>query len=68
MLEKLRQMEINYNMLSEKLTDPDIISDQQQYVELMREYKHMTPIVEQYHIYRDADRNLTEAKELLESG
>lgn len=68
MLEKLRQMEINYNILSEKLTDPDIISDQQQYVELMREYKHMTPIVEQYHIYRDADRDMKEAKELLESG
>ena len=68
MLEKLRQMELNYNILSEKLTDPDIISDQQQYVELMREYKHMTPIVEQYHIYRDADRNMKDAKELLDSG
>ncbi len=68
MLEKLRQMELNYNTLSEKLMDPEVVSDQKQYIELMREYKHMTPIVEQYHAYRDVDRNLNEARDLLESG
>ncbi len=68
MLEKLRQMEENYNTLSKKLMEPDIISNQNQYVEIMREYKHMTPIVEQYHAYKDAERNRSEARDLLESG
>ncbi len=68
MLEKLRQMEINYNTLSEKLTDPEVISDREQYAQLMREYKKMTPIVEQYHVYRKTKENLQEAAELLDSG
>lgn len=68
MLQKLKQMEENYNTLSEKLMDPEITSDQKQYASLMREYKHMTPIVEQYHAYRDADKDFNDALEILESG
>ncbi|MBQ8514826.1 MAG: peptide chain release factor 1 [Ruminococcus sp.] len=68
MLDKLRQMEVNYNTLSERLMDPEVISDQQQYVELMREYKRMTPIVELYHEYQRAQNNFQEARALLESG
>jgi peptide chain release factor 1 len=68
MLDKLRQLETNYNTLSEKLTDPDVVSDQQKYVELMREYKRMTPIVEQYHVYKAAEESFRDAKELLDSG
>ncbi len=68
MLEKLKQLEGNYNILNQKLMDPEIVSDQQQYVELMREYKRMTPIVELYHEYRRADSSFHDAKELLESG
>ncbi|MDE6020209.1 MAG: peptide chain release factor 1 [Ruminococcus sp.] len=68
MLEKLRHIEENYNTLNEKLMNPEVISDQHQYAELMREYKHITPIVEQYHAYCNAERNYTDALELLESG
>lgn len=68
MLEKLRHIEENYNTLNEKLMNPEVISDQHQYAELMREYKHMTPIVEQYHAYCNAERNYNDALELLESG
>ena len=48
--------------------DPAVVSDQQAYVQLMREYKHMQPIIEKYHEYLQAQKNFEEAKELLSDG
>ena len=66
MLDKLRQMEENYHAIQEKLMDLDVVGDNQQYAQLMREYKHMQPIIEKYHEYLRAQRDFTEAKELLD--
>ena len=66
MLDKLRQMEENYHAIQEKLMDPDVVGDNQQYAQLMREYKHMQPIIEKYHEYLRAQRDFTDAKELLD--
>lgn len=66
MLEKLRQMEENYHALHVKMMDPDIMSDNQQYAQLVREYKHMQPILEKYHAYLRVQDDFDEAKELLE--
>ena len=68
MLEKLQQMEEKYLQMGEKLMDPAVVSDQQAYVQLMREYKHMQPIIEKYHEYLRAQKNFEEAKELLSGG
>ena len=68
MLEKLQQMEEKYLQMGEKLMDPAVVSDQQAYVQLMREYKHMQPIIEKYHEYLQAQKNFEEAKELLSDG
>ena len=37
MLEKLRQMEENYHAMQEKMMDPAVVGDNQQYAQLMRE-------------------------------
>lgn len=66
MLEKLRQMEENYCAMQNKMADPDIIADNQQYAQLMRDYKHMQPIMEKYQEYRTAQRDYDEAKDVLE--
>ena len=68
MLEKLQQMEEKYHQMGEKLMDPAVVSDQQAYVQLMREYKHMQPIIEKYHEYLQEQKNFEEAKELLSGG
>lgn len=68
MLEKLQQMEEKYLQMGEKLMDSAVVSDQQAYVQLMREYKHMQPIIEKYHEYLQAQKNFEEAKELLSGG
>lgn len=67
MLEKLRQMEENFLTMQEKMTDPEVIADNRQYAELMREYKHLEPIMETYHAYQHAAQDFSEAKQLLSS-
>ena len=48
MFEKLAAMESKYDEISERLSDPDIVSDNKLYTQLMREFKNMTPIIEHY--------------------
>ncbi|WP_303835762.1 peptide chain release factor 1 [Ruminococcus flavefaciens] len=68
MFEKLALMEQKYEEISAKLSDPDIISDNKLYTQLMREFKNMTPIIEKYREYKKAQAAFDEAKELLEGG
>lgn len=68
MLEKLKLLEARYEEISLKLTDPDVISDNDQYKSLMKEYKNLTPIVEKFREYKGAKDAFDDAKELLDAG
>jgi len=68
MFEKLALMEQKYEEISAKLSEPDIVSDNKLYTQLMKEFKNMTPIIEKYREYKKAQAAFDEAKELLESG
>ena len=46
MFDNLVVFENRYNEINEKLYDPDIVSDQKLYADLMKELKNITPIVE----------------------
>ena len=48
MFDNLVVFENRYNEINEKLYDPDIVSDQKLYADLMKELKNITPIVEKY--------------------
>lgn len=68
MFEKLSVMEQKYEEISSRLSEPDVISDNKLYTQLMREYKSMTPIIEKFREYKKADDSFNEARELLEAG
>ena len=68
MFEKLAAMESKYDEISERLSDPDIVSDNKLYTQLMREFKNMTPIIEKYREYKKQLAQNEEAKELLDGG
>lgn len=68
MFEKLALMEQKYEEISSKLSEPDIVSDNKLYTQLMKEFKNLTPIIEKYREYQKAQESYDEAKELLESG
>lgn len=66
MFEKLKLTEDRFEEISEKLSSPDIISDNELYAKLMKEYKSLTPIVEKYREYTAAVKDREGARELLE--
>ncbi len=69
MFSRLEAIEKRYEEINKDLCDPNIISDQNTYKSLMKEYKNLSPVVEKYREYKKAEKNSSEAKEILsESG
>ncbi len=65
MLEKLSFTAARFEALAERLSDPSVISDQEQFKKLMREHKNLSPIVEKYREYKAAADTLEESRSLL---
>lgn len=68
MFEKLQSAEEKFEEINQKLMDPNVISDNEQYKNLMKEYKKLAPLIEKYRQYKKAKADFEEAKELLEAG
>ena len=68
MLEKLSEVEKHYEEISEKLFDPNIVSDIEKYKSLMKEQKNLSPIIEKYREYKKAESDFEEAKQMLDDG
>ena len=68
MLEKLSEVEKHYEEISEKLFDPNIVSDIEKYKSLMKEQKNLSPIVEKYREYKKDESDFEEAKQMLDDG
>ncbi len=66
MLDKLRMAEARYDEISNKLSDPDVISDNELYKALMKEYKSLTPLMETYRDYRTAAATCEDAKRIMQ--
>lgn len=65
MFDKLEFIEEKYQELSEKISDPDVISDQKLWQKLMKEHADLGPIVEKYKEYKDTINGIDEAKEII---
>lgn len=65
MFDKLQGIEDKLEKINSSLCDPEVVSNQEEYKELMREAKTLTPIVEKFREYKKANSDLTEAKEML---
>ncbi|MBR2876202.1 MAG: PCRF domain-containing protein, partial [Clostridia bacterium] len=65
MLDKLEQVELRFEKVNELICLPEVVNDQNQYKELMRELKNLTPVVECFRAYKEADETEKEASELL---
>lgn len=66
MLDKLRMAEARYDEINAKLSDPNVVSDNKLYRELMLEHKNLTPLIETYRKYIKYSDAFEEAKALLE--
>ncbi len=65
MLDRLEELEKKYIELSDKINDPDIISDNELWRRLMKEHSDITPIIEKYKEYKQTLNDIEDAKEML---
>jgi peptide chain release factor 1 len=65
MFEKLEFIEEKYEELGMKISDPEVISDQNLWQKLMKEHADMGPIVEAYKTYNGILSGIEEAKQML---
>jgi peptide chain release factor 1 len=68
MLEKIQIVKQRFDEINDLIIQPDIISDQQRYAKLMKEYKDLKLIVDKGDIYKEAADNMSEAEEIIADG
>lgn len=66
MFEKLSFIEEQYEELSKKISDPDVIADQETWRKLMKEHSDLTPIVEKYREYKANQETIEDAKVMMD--
>ena len=66
MLEKLEKIVARYDFLTEEISKPEVIADNNSWKKLVKEHSNLTPIVECYTQYRKAKSELDANMELLE--
>lgn len=66
MFDKLEEVEKRYNELNKKISDPDVIADQENWRKYMKELSLMTDIVNKYIEYKNVKSAMEEAKEMME--
>ena len=66
MFDKLKSVEQRFEDVSTMLSDPSVVSDQEQFKKLMKKHKNLTPVVEKFREYCTVKQNGDMAKEMLE--
>ncbi len=66
MFDKLQEVEDRYEEISHKLSDPDVINNQEEYRRFMKEYSDLEEIVQAYREYKKVTNEVEEARELLD--
>ena len=65
MFDNLDELEKKYEELTEKISDPAVISNQTEWSKMMKERSDLEPIVEKYKEYKKVKQNFEESKELM---
>ena len=66
MFQKLEAVEKRYVELNEKIADPEMISNQNEWKKMMKEHSDLTDIVEKYREYKKVKQNILDAEAMLE--
>ena len=65
MINRLEGVEKRYEELNKLISDPEVISNQNEWKKLMKEHSDIEDIVFKYREYKTVSKNLEEAKEML---
>ncbi len=66
MFEKLEAIEKKYDELTKLISDPEIISNQNEWRKYMKEHASMEDVVQKFREYKKVKNDMDEAKELME--
>ena len=67
LIEKIDIVEKRYDEIYQMIGNPDIISDQKKYIELSKELKDLSKLVDKGKLYKDALNQKKEAEEYISS-
>ena len=65
MFDKLEELEKKYEELTNLISDPEVISDQESWRKYMKEQSAMKDVVEKYKEYKLVKKNMNDAKEMI---
>ena len=66
MFEKLESVEKRYVELTEKISDPAVIANNNEWRQLAKEHSSIEDVVLKYREYKEAEKQMAEAKEMME--
>ncbi|MFR9523415.1 MAG: peptide chain release factor 1 [Rikenellaceae bacterium] len=62
---RLDGLKLKFEEIGQKLTDPEVIGDVKQYIQLTKDYKELEPIIETSERFRKAINDLADAKDIF---
>jgi len=66
MYSKLEFVEKRYEEINKKLSEPDILADQEEWRKLMKEHSDLEEIVQKFREYKKVSKDIKDAQELLQ--
>jgi peptide chain release factor 1 len=66
LLDKLEGIVARFDEVARLITEPDVVNDMKRYVQLNKEYKELTKVVDFYNEYRNVVQNIDSAKKILD--
>jgi peptide chain release factor 1 len=64
--QRLDEAEARYNELTEKMADPDVINDPDEYRKIAKQQAELTELAAAYRDWKKTDRELTDARAMLQ--
>ena len=68
MFDKLEALEERYLFLEQKISDPEVIADQESWRKYCKENSDLAPIIEKYREYKKAKQTIADDKAMLSEG
>jgi peptide chain release factor 1 len=65
MLDKLELIYERWKNVEGELSNPEVMQDMKRFAQLNKEYKDLSKIVDEYHLYRNIMSNIDTNKEIL---
>ena len=66
MFDKLEEVEKRYEELTQMISDPEVIANQTEWQQLMKEHSSMQDVVAKYREYKKVKQQMEDAKEMME--